>query len=131
LLSKEGDRSKADSFETRLERFKTLRAKANLYRDLLKNDAEDLTATIESLNNDVTKALMGELKQYPQQKQFPYKSRVEYDGKAKDKYGDKGTVAGYCFWTDCNGEEKPYVKILFDKINQIKMISITQLKTAK
>mgnify|MGYP001578123592 CR=1 FL=1 len=122
LLSKDGDRSKADSFETRLERFKTLRAKTELYKDLLKNDVEGLTKTISDLNDEVTKALMGEIKESPQSKQFPYKSRVTYNGRAKDKYGDTGTVVGY---GSCNNHN---AKILFDKTDQVRMVAIEFLK---
>ena len=128
LLAKETDRTKTDSFETRLERFNTLTAKNELYKGLLLGDAEEINKKLNDLKDEVRKALMGEIKEFPHQKDFPYKSQVVYDGKARDKWGTKGTVAGYCFWTDSKSTEKPYVKVLFEKINAVKMVSITQLK---
>ena len=122
LLAKTTDRTKADSFETRMERFKSLRAKTELYKGLLANDIEDLTVTINELNEEVTTALMGEMKGHPQSKEFPYQARVEYSGKAKEKYGDTGFIVGYGSMNNHNA------KVLFDKTNVVKTIAIEFLK---
>ena len=128
LQSKNGDRSKIDSFETRLDRFKALRSKIEMFSALIGNIREDLSKTVDTLNGEVMKSLTGELKEYPQAKLFPYKARVNYKGKAKDRYGDVGTVVGYCFWTDAKEVEKPYVRVLFDKTDKVEMVTVTQLE---
>jgi hypothetical protein len=130
LLAKDNERSRTDSFESRFDKFKTLRSKTELYKGLLQNDVEDFSKTITMLNDEVTKALMGELDEYPQKKDFPYRVRVTYDGKATDKYGATGTVIGY--WTDSEKFKfAQYCKVLFDKTQKVTPIRTSCLKIIK
>jgi hypothetical protein len=125
LLEKEGDRTRSDSFETRIERFKTIRSKAELYKDLLRGDAEELEKVITELNDEVTKALMGEMTSHPQSKAYPYNAKVMYTGKAKDKYGETGVIVGYAPVNDHNA------KVLFEKTQTVRTIAIEFLTVTK
>lgn len=130
FLADSGDKKRIDALESRVERFKEIKAKAELYKDLLSNDIEDLQAQIAVVTDEVKAALSGEIEMYPQASDFPLRSRVVYSGKAKDKYGMNGTVVGY--WTD---SEKynfgKYCRVLFDDCKKVVAIGVNTLKLAE
>ena len=115
-----------DALENRIEKFKEIRAKAELYRDLLASDIEELTKQVEVVSDEVRSALSGELKAYPQAAEFPLHAAVTYHGKAKEKYGTEGTVEGY--FTDKN--ECLCVRVMFSKIGRVIAVPKSGLKLA-
>jgi hypothetical protein len=127
LVGKENART--STFETQVERFKTLRGKAEMYRDLLSNDLEAMNQKLTELTDEVMKALMGELEAYPQAAKFPLHSKVKYNGKAKEKYGTDGEVVGY--WVDVNDPDtRQIIKVLFTSCQKIVNCSPAQLEIA-
>jgi uncharacterized UBP type Zn finger protein len=95
-----------------------------MYRDLLSADVEELGTQIDAVNQEVKDALMGEVAKCPQSEAFPLHSQVEYTGSAKEKYGDKGEVIGYCL--DCR--QVPCVRVQFAQSSKIVAIVPKTLK---
>jgi hypothetical protein len=114
---------RTDVLQTRIERFKLLRNKTEMYRDLLAADIEGLTSKLQGLSGEVLKALTGELESYKQAKDFPYQSRIQYSGKMKETYGELGVVVGYV--SNDGGDN---VKVLFDKTGKITTVTVKQVK---
>ena len=122
---------RTSTFTNRINQFKELSAKTSMYRDLLANDAKDISTKIDQLQHDVTEALIGSLGRYPQSDRFPYGSQVEYTGRQSivDKHGKFGTVVGY-FTRASDTPENPveeYVKVQYTKTNVIKATSVKYL----
>ncbi len=119
---------RTSTFTNRIDQFKELSAKTSLYRDLLSNDAESISKKIDSLQHDVTEALIGSLGRYPQSDRFPYGSSVEYTGRQSiiDEHGKFGIVVGYFTRAGDNPQDpiEEYVKIQYNKTNVIKATSV-------
>jgi hypothetical protein len=120
-------KGRIDALENRMEQFNEIKAKAEMYRDLLSADVEELGKQIDIVSQEVTDALMGEIAEYPQARAFPLHNKVIYSGKSVEKYGDCGEIIGYLIGKESCGS-KQYCRILFDGTNKVGTIAINSLK---
>lgn len=111
------DKSRASTFEHRLEEFKALQAKCSMFADLLTVDAAAIQNKVKELTQEVTDALLGQMEEFKQAEQFPYGSVVRYTPVSKPS--QQGKVVGYY-----NKNELPYVKVLLDDDQSIKALAV-------
>jgi hypothetical protein len=125
-LADDSSKNRTGVLESRIERFKEIKAKAVLYKELLSSDIEELTLQVDTVTEEVTQALSGELVNYPQAKEFPLRSKVEYNGNKVDKYGQFGVIVGYTYNLGL-----PYLRVQFENTKKVIVISPSRIKVIK